>query len=92
MSTLRTFHADPHGVQRYYTPTGERVKAGAWLPTHYAYVGVGDEVRLLVSDGPGPVDIWGQRVELTERGQETVKSLQGLATPGTYYTVHKVIR
>jgi hypothetical protein len=88
---LREFKTDPYGVHRFHTLEGEKVLAGPWLPDHYAYVAVGNEQRLLVSDRPGPFELWGQRVTLTRRGDETVKSLQSLAGPCTAYTVHKVV-
>ena len=79
-------------VRSFYDLAGNRTQAGEWLPTHYAYVRHSDEVRLLVSDHPGPIEVWGQRVILTKRGvSEEVKSLSGLGSPGTYFTVHKVV-
>ena len=88
---MRTFRA-PAPTIRFYDLANNRAQAGEWLPTHYAFVGVGDEVRLLVSDKPGPIEVWGQRVTLTKRGTEAVKNLSALSAPGTYFTVHKVVR
>lgn len=85
---LMQFKRDPYGVHRYYDKVGNRVRAGTWMPTHYAYVSEDAQVILLVSDKPSLV--WaGQEIALTKRGSEEVKSLQGLEGPGTYYTVHK---